>query len=118
MSDLLRTGATFLEAQRAAHMASTVTFRRGDTEAAANATWGRTDYEVEDEFGLIIVAQVTDFLIGATAYPLTGEPELGDQIAAGGVTYEVMSLGGQGHWRWSDPHRTTLRIHTKQIATE
>ena len=27
-------------------------------------------------------------------------------------------LAGQGHWRWSDPHRTTLRIHTKQIATE
>jgi len=28
----------------------------------------------------------------------------------------VMSLGNQGHWRWSDPYRTTMRIHTKEVG--
>ena len=33
-------------------------------------------------------------------------------------TYEVMPLGTEPHWRYSDPHRKTLRIHTKHISTE
>jgi len=62
---------------------------------------------------------MTDFLVAAADFtPTFGEPRPGDQVAADGQVYEVMDLAGQGHWRWSDPHRTTLRIHAKRVGME
>jgi len=117
VSDLLRQGNQWLQQQRTAHCSSQVTYRRDATEILVDATFGRTEYEVEDDYGLRVGAQVTDFLILATDFtPTFGEPEAGDQIIADGMVYEVMSLAGQGHWRWSDPYRTTMRIHTKEVG--
>ena len=123
MGDLLRQGTQWLEQQRAAHCSSPVTYRRPSTgsgeatEAVINATFGRTQYEVEDARGLRVGAEVIDFLVSAEVFaPTFGEPEPGDQIVADGVVYEVMDLAGQGHWRWSDPYRTTMRIHTKEVG--
>jgi len=108
-----------LEQQRTAHCSSQVTYRREATELLVDATFGRTEYEVENERGLRVGAQVMNFLILAEAFsPTFGEPEAGDQIVANGVVYEVMNLAGQGHWRWSDPYRTTMRIHTKEVGAE
>ena len=113
------------------------------TEAVIDATFGRTACEVEDDRGLRVGAEVIDFLVSAEVFaPMFGEPEAGDQIVvpstgsgqaastgsgqaastgsgqADGVVYEVMDLAGQGHWRWSGPYRTTMRIHTKEIGLE
>jgi len=119
MGDLLRQGSQWLAQQRGAHCASQVTYRRGETEAVLAATAGRTEYEVEDDFGLRVAAQAMDFLVAAADFePTFGEPEPGDRVVADGEVYEVLDLAGQGHWRWSDPHRATLRIHAKQIGTE
>jgi len=117
VGDLLRQGSQWLEQQRTAHCSSQVTYRRGETVLVVNATYGRTNYEVEDEYGLRVGAHVTDFLILAEDFTL-GEPIAGDKIVADGRVYEVMSLSGQGHWRWSDPYRTTMRIHTKDIGAD
>jgi len=119
VGDLLRQGGQWLEQQRTAHCSSQVTYRREAAELQVDATFGRTEYDVEDEHGLRVGAQVTDFLILAEVFsPLFDEPQAGDQIVADGVVYEVMNLAGQGHWRWSDPYRTTMRIHTKEVGTE
>jgi len=119
VGDLLRQGRQWLEQRRIAHCSSPVTYRRGETELPVNATLGRTEYEVEDESGLRIGAEVKDFLISDDELTSTfGEPEAGDQIIADGIVYEVMSLAGQGHWRWSGPHRITMRIHTKDIGAD
>ena len=116
MGDLLRQGSQWLGAKLKEHASSPVTYRRDPTELVVNATFGRTEYEVEDEHGLRVAAHVTDFLILASDLkPTFGEPEAGDQIVTDGVVYEVMNLAGQGHWRWSCPHRTTMRIHTRQV---
>jgi len=118
VGDLLRQGSQWLEQQRSAHCSSQVTYRRGAQEQALSATFGRTQYEVQDDFGLVVAAHVTDFLVAAADFaPVFGEPQPGDQIIADGVVHEVMSLGNQGHWRWSDPYRTTMRIHTKEVGT-
>ncbi|MBS3821024.1 MAG: hypothetical protein KGY81_04595 [Phycisphaerae bacterium] len=123
MTNRLRQGSEWLESMRERHCSSPVTYRRPSTgsgqatELVVNATFGRTEYEVEDEYGLRVGAQVTDFLILADDLsPAFDEPEAGDQIVADGRLYEVMALSGQGHWRWSDPYRTTMRIHTKDIG--
>ena len=115
MVDLLRRGAEWLERMRTLHCAGPVTYRRGDESHEVTAGVGRTEYEVEDEYGLRVGAEVTDFLVPADAFPFE-EPEAGDEIVADGVIYEVMDLAGQGHWRWSDPYRTTMRIHTKEMG--
>jgi len=117
VTDLLRQGSQWLGDMLKQHASSPVTYRRDATELELQATFGQTEYEVEDEYGLRVAARVTDFLIAAADFtPTFGEPEAGDQIVADGAVYEVMSLAGQGHWRWSDPHGKTLRIHAKQVG--
>ena len=123
MGDLLRQGGQWLEQMRRAHCSSPVTYRRpggtgGPVEVELPATLGRTEYEVEDEYGVRIAAHSTDFLVSAEDFtPTFGTPEAGDQVIADGTVYEVMSLAGQGHWRWSDPTRRTLRIHAKETGS-
>ena len=122
MTDLLREGSEWLESMRQRHCSSPVTYRRpggtgGPIEMELPATLGRTEYEVEDEYGLRITAHATDFLVSAEDIAsVFGTPEPGDQIVAEGTIHEVMSLAGQGHWRWSDPTRVTMRIHTKETG--
>jgi hypothetical protein len=106
---------------RTAHCSSPVTYRRDTTQWPVNATFGRTEYEVEDATsggGLRVGAQVIDFLILADALPGI-EPKPGDVIAADGRRYEVLPLGEDVRgWRWSDPYRTTYRIHTRDIGPD
>lgn len=116
MTDMLQDGLTWLDSQRVAHMSSQVAYRRDPDEVTVKATFGKTDVEIADESGLTIQAQVWDFLIAAEELGL--EPEPGDVIAANGRKYEVMNLGGEGCWRWSDPYRMTCRIHTKDIGPD
>ena len=114
MGDLLRDGLRWLDQQRQAHCSSAVTYSRGSTTATVMATYGRTEFEGLDDGGFRVTAHVIDFLITADAMPVDA-PRVGDTITADSVTYEVMNLPGDGCWRWSDPYRTTLRIHTKEV---
>jgi hypothetical protein len=125
MPDLLRQGSQWLESMRETHMTSPVTYRRaGQADAEIPATWGKTDLEVADDYGATIRTHVIDFLILADT--LGSEPQAGDVIVAPltgsgqatGRKFEVMDLAGQGCWRWSDPYRTTFRIHTKDVGAD
>lgn len=123
MTDILETGVTWLNGIRLTHLAQNVTYKRDWETIAVTATLGSTTYEIADEDGLLIQAKSTDFLIAASALIL-GEgqvaPKLGDQIirTVGGedLTFEVLDLGGVGHYRPADQYGTVLRIHTKQIG--
>src|SRR5690606_38795034 len=115
VGDLLRDGSAWLQQMRHKHCTSEVEYRRPPDTFTINATFGRTNFEVADESGLTIGSHVWDFLILADDLP-GFEPESGDVIAANGRRYEVMALGGDSGgkgWRWSDPYRTTYRIHTR-----
>jgi hypothetical protein len=114
MGDLLRQGSQWLEQQRDAFCSSPVTYLRDIVSYPVNATFGRTNYEVADDYGATIQTHVVDFLILAESLPF--EPEPADVIVADDRKYEVMNLGGEGCWRWSDPYRTTMRIHTKDVG--
>src|SRR5690242_2998929 len=99
VADLLRQGSQWLGQMLNKHCSSPVTYKRGETEAVVNATFGRTEYEVVDESGLQVAAIATDFLISADelAQPFD-EPRLGDRIIADVQVYEVLNLPGQGCW--------------------
>ena len=115
MSDMLRTGLQWLEQQRNSHMSSAITYTRGETSIEVVATHGKTDYTAVDGSGFEIAGHVNDFLILAASFTFD-EPEVGDQIATDNGTYEVMQIAGDGHWRWSDPYRATIRVHTREIS--
>ena len=125
MADLLEQGLAWLDGMRVKHASRTVAYSRGAESVEVSATLGETTYEVADEFGTTVQAKATDFLVSAAELVLAGEkvlPEPGDQVR---VTvgdevhvFEVMDLGGAGHWRPSDPHGHTLRIHAKLVGTE
>ena len=125
MSDILEAGSNWLQQQRKKHATRDVTYLRGTETVSVRATVGRTLFEQDDGAGVIVRTEVRDYLIDSVDLVLGGNqvlPEKGDRIEeAEGVSlyvYEVMSIGTEPHWRYSDPYRTTLRIHTKHIATK
>lgn len=126
MSDILRNASNWLEARRHAVATSDVVYRREDRAVSVQATIGRTEYEQDDGAGVITRAESRDFLIRACDLVIDGLrtlPEIGDRIeeSQGGTlfVYEVLPVGSmQPHYRYSDPYRNTLRIHTKLVGEE
>ncbi len=125
MADMLEQGATWLDDQRHQHMTRTVSYARGASTVEVQATIGRTVFEQADEYGIVTKTESRDYLIRTTDLVLDGQPTLpkrGDQIREtdGETTfvYEVLSPGDEPVFRYADPYRKALRIHTKHIATE
>ncbi len=84
-----------------------------------NATQGKTQYEAIDESGLTVPATATDFLVAAADLVINSQavhPAPGDRLSRGGRVFEVMPLGNEKCFVFSDPDGSQLRIHTKQIA--
>ena len=128
MGDLLDRGAAFLDAERHQHLSRPVLYRRGTDEKEVQATIGKTEFEQVDDVrgaGLIHRVESRDFLVRTAELDLGAGPILpraGDQVretvGTAVFVYEVNAPGGQPPWRYSDPYRRVLRIHTKHIGTE
>jgi hypothetical protein len=125
VADLLEQGAAFLDDQRHKHMSRTVVYQRGAEFKEVSATIGRTEFEQADEEGLIHRVESRDFLIRTADLDFGSGltlPRAGDQVREAVGTqvfvYEVNAPGGQPPFRYSDPYRKVLRIHTKHIGTE
>ncbi|WP_437226024.1 hypothetical protein SH661x_004366 [Planctomicrobium sp. SH661] len=111
MPDLLSQGSAWLEQQRTRHLATSVTYVRGETSIDVLATIGRTKFETDDGHTVRIEFTDRDFLILVADLMFAGqatEPERGDLIHEGDREFEVLD------WRYSDPYRQTFRITTKQ----
>lgn len=123
MADLLANAAAWLAQQRTQHLTQPIVYRRETLSVAVPATIGKTEFEIDDEFGVVQRIESRDFLILASDLVLDGNltlPERGDVIEelAGNQTlqYEVTAPGTEPCWRYSDLYRQTLRIHTKSIG--
>ena len=123
MADLLQKSSDWLEDMRTKHASRLVTYKRGAETIVVSATIGRTVFEIDDGVGVSMQYEARDFLILAQELVLGGErtlPQRGDRIqeTVGDQTieYEVLAPGKEPCWRYSDPFRKTLRIHTKQVS--
>ena len=123
MADLLEAASKWLEEKRTQHRSRTVSYQRGADTAQVLASIGRTTFEIDDGYGLVQKFESRDFLILASDLVLEGSstlPQRGDRIqeteGSTTFTYEVLAPGKEPAWRYSDPYRKTLRIHTKQIG--
>lgn len=125
MPDLLDTASQWLEDQRETHLSRSVIYQRGAHTVELPATIGRTVFALDDGTGAVLRVESRDYLIRAAHLVLNGVTELprrGDQIheMTDGVIfiYECLGPGDEPHFRYSDPYRRTLRIHTKHIDKE
>ena len=125
MVNMLAKASEWLENQRTRHATSTVEYVRGSRSAEVAATIGKTTFELDDGYGVLVRRESRDFLVLAADMVLGDVvtlPERGDRIqetqGSTTFTYEVTAPGKEPCWRYSDPYRKTLRIHTKQIETE
>jgi len=101
-----------------------VIYQRGLAQAEVRATIGKTIFETDGGTGILEKTESRDYLILTADLVLNDEstlPSRGDRIreSEGGkvFVYEVMAPGRQPHYRYSDPYRKTLRIHTKHVET-
>lgn len=76
--------------------------------------FGQTKYERSDDYGIKTGAFLNDFLIRFR--DLEFYPVQGDRIIADSREFEVLELGLEGCWRWSDPYGIRIRVHTKLIG--
>jgi hypothetical protein len=124
VTDMLQKGQEWLASKLTQHASRQVVYRRGELGVTLQATIGRSMYDQDDGEGIVTRSQVRDFLIDTYALlsSIIGTlPRRGDTIVEidGEHTFifEVMALGGDPPWRYSDPFRLKLRIHTKQIES-
>ena len=115
--DLLEKASAWLQEQRTRYATRMVTYRRGAASSPVAATIGKTVFDLDDGGGAVLRVEARDYLI-LTADLNLGVPQPGDQVVDQGVVYEVTRFGSEPAWRYSDPYRKTLRIHTKQVDTE
>ena len=121
---MLRKGQEWLSSKLTEHASHKVVYRRNELGAVLKATIGKSMYDQDDGEGIVTRSQVRDFLIDTQSLLLSvigSLPRRGDTIVEidGDTTFifEVMALGGDPPWRYSDPFRLKLRIHTKQIES-
>lgn len=125
MKDLLRAGQQWLADKLSEFASREVIYQRDVTQFPVTATIGKTEAEQDSGDGLILRVEIRDFLIDTQSLAIDGAPilpERGDRIleteAGQTFTYEVLPIGSQRAWRYSDPFRLKVRIHTRLIDTE
>ena len=122
----MQVGATWLAGQLQSHASHAITYTRGANSVAITATIGNTDFQTTDADGFFTQVQSRDFIFPAEDLILNAEtvlPERGDTITEvvgdKTYTYAVLPFGEDGElYKFSDPHRTILRVHTKKRNTE
>jgi len=124
MSDMLHRGQAWLAEQLTKHASRNIVYQRDEISVELTATIGMSRYEQDDGEGVITRAQVRDYLIDTRSLiqsAIGTLPRRGDRILEqnGDTTFvfETMSIGSDPPWRYSDPFRVKLRIHTKQVET-
>ena len=125
MPNLFEQGAGWLADQLKTHASVQVVYQRGADQVTVQATIGKTEFEIDDGSGIIQRFQSRDYLIqtidltlgGVLTLPVAGDrirETVGNQV----LVYEVLAPGDQPHFRFSDPFRKLLRIHSKHVSTE
>lgn len=123
MSNLLERGAAWLAAKLKTSASRTVIYRRGDSYVEVQAVIGKTEFGEGETQDVVVTHRMRDYLVLTVDLVINGQavlPEMGDRIeetASGKVhKHEVLASPSGEVFRYADPFRIQLRIHTKEIA--
>lgn len=123
--NLLEKGAQWLADQMDENVSSPVTYVRGSQRCPLDASFGKTQFEVTDQAGMLHNVDSHDFILRSANMLFDGEifvPKALDEIHVerGGVThrYMVVQYGNmidstEQVYRWCDPYGKQLRVHTR-----
>ncbi len=89
----------------------TLTGRLG-RQVAQSQVQGKTVLEYSDDDLIITAADLV--FAGAVALPEDGD-RVTYTLAGQSITVELMPRNSEQPWRYSDPQRTMLRLHVKQV---
>jgi hypothetical protein len=123
LSDLLKSGAAWLNATRAAKLASNVTYRRGGsgTGFTLAGTVGRTEADQVAEGDLISSAGIRDFIFTTSDFDVSSvftPPAARDTVEdEDGILWQVAEIGGEPCWRYSDAHKNAIRVHVIKVGS-
>lgn len=125
MSNLLQNGVSWLAGQLKTNAAAPVTYWRGGVDQGVSCplsvTWGETRSPVIDDSGAELQLRIRDALFDAADLVLDGcptTPQEGDKIVeTDGTVSELLRIEKEGLWRWSDPYKTRLRVHTQKVGS-
>lgn len=123
--NLLKWGSDWLQRKQRQFASEEVIYIQDGKSRLVSATIGHTVIQQDDGAGAKFRLEIRDYLINADDLDFGDGPVLpkrGDrieEITIGGVvyTYEVMANRVDSHWRYSDPFRVTIRVHTKLISS-
>lgn len=110
--------AGFLAHRDVAGVTITLT-RPGVGSVEVTAVPGRSLHESIAESGQVLQTQARDYHILAEDYDFGSGavlPARFDTATEGGITYTVLSLGGDAQFRYMDNARAILRVHFKETA--
>jgi hypothetical protein len=101
-----------------------ITITRGDARIeCVPCGLGSSTFSTLGPDGSVVLVRSQDFLILAELYDFGDgpvEPARGDKVTLsqedGDHVYELLDLPSEPSWRWSDPYRQRLRLHTKEIT--
>lgn len=123
MSTILQRGMNLLASAAASAAGGQIVYTRGASTVTLLATFGRTEFQVEDANGIRIEMSDRDFIV-ASEYLLFSLvrviPQRGDKITvinAGSEAteyFEVLAPGGAQPYRLCDPEGYMIRIHCKR----
>lgn len=118
MSNLLKTGLSYLASTLKSNASETVTYVRGASRATIQATFGKTPYKFESESGFQVGGEIIDFIFSAADLVIGGivvTPDVGDKIITDRATYKAQMVGNEGCWKYSDPFAKMIRFHTQEV---
>jgi hypothetical protein len=119
MASIYADAADWLADQVETHLATSVTYYRGQAGVTLPALISNADQVLGDDTDAAVVSRARDFRVTAADLVINSDqitPAVGDTIrvpVGGGVfdVYEVTELGGEYHYRPADPYGVQLRIH-------
>lgn len=125
MPNVLADGLASLTADLKEFASETVTYRRGVNSVSVQAMIGSRLLRTTNNAGqtktertdLTLWIKAADLIISSSVVTPLAHDYV--DLTIGGVIerFEVLPIGSEPAWRYSDPHKTQLEIHTKRRGT-
>lgn len=128
--NLLANGASWLAERMESENSQPVTYCRGSKSVTINASFARTEFSVSDQDAILHEIHSHDFifrfdemLFGSDFFdPVAGDRilvELNDRTRVYEVTEYGHSADGTALiFRWCDPYKKQIRVHTRFVREE
>lgn len=116
--NMMSNGSAWLSEKLQAHTSQPAFYQRGQQSVEIQVTVGESEFTRQRSDDINNEQRVVDFLFPASGiHSVFHEPNAGDYIETEYLgekrLFEILSPGGEEPaWRYSDPHRNMVRVHT------